>query len=111
MRVFDDAAITAPIPSEYFDLVLSILVAFHARGTQGLSDTDCTVIYVALTICRECRTLPGAEERIRQIAPALAFCLQPENDLDFIAQVGSTTGCAAAQLCECSLAGAYTRLS
>ena len=63
-----------------------------------MGDVDHLALFEALVILRTCRQLPGAEERIRSLAPALEWCL--EHDLDWSEQLGYTTGSYAAQICE-----------
>ena len=62
-----------------------------------MHDTDHQALCQALAQLRTCRSQPGCEAKIRQLAPALAFCL--EHDRDFIEQIGQTTGSTATQIC------------
>jgi hypothetical protein len=60
------------------------------------------VLMFALSFLAKCSSLAGCEATIRSAATALAFCL--ENSLDFIEEIGSTTGTMAAKVC-CSVFG------
>lgn len=95
--------------SGYFDICIEALAAFAARGTSGLVETSHCVVYFALGALRFCRVHPGAEVKIRGIAPALAFCLEPASSLDYIEAIGMTSGGAAAQVCEYSHRPLYCR--
>eukprot|EP01043_Picozoa_sp_COSAG02_P018644 COSAG02_NODE_875_length_16279_cov_199.143078_14_plen_79_part_00 len=65
---------------------------------DGLGDVNHLALFFVLVVLRTCRQQPGAEARIRSLAPALEWCL--EHDLDNIEQLGATTGSYAAQICE-----------
>ena len=67
-------------------------------GVDRAGDVDHVALFLALTLLRNCRQQPGAEARIRSLAPALRWCL--EHDLDMAEQLGMTTGSYAAQICE-----------
>ena len=87
----------AIVASGLFDECASAVAAVAAAGVEGLHDTDHAAIFASLTLVRNCRSQPGCEAKIRQLAPALAFCL--EHDLDWLEQLGMTTGSYAAQIC------------
>jgi hypothetical protein len=73
-------------------------IASLADTDDALGDVNHFALYMALKILITCRHLPGAEARIRSLAPALARCLQ--HDLDVVEQLGVTTGSSTAQICE-----------
>ena len=89
----------AMVASGLFDECASAVAAVAAAGVEGLHDTDHQALSGSLMLLRNCRGQPGCEAKIRQLAPALAFCLEPEHDLDFVEQLGQTTGSTAAQIC------------
>ena len=88
-----EAIVTAGL----FDECISAVAAFAAAGVEGMHDTNHYALYNSLCLLRNCRSQPGCEAKIRQLAPALAFCL--EHDLDYLEQLGMTTGSTAAQIC------------
>eukprot|EP01046_Picozoa_sp_COSAG06_P009431 COSAG06_NODE_493_length_15060_cov_50.594546_14_plen_563_part_00 len=90
--------LAACVASELFDLCLEAITAVAAAGVDGLQDTHHGALYYALSVVRICRAQPGCEDKIRSAAAALAFCLM--NDLDFVVDIGVTTGAVAAQICE-----------
>ena len=94
--------LAACIASGLFDNCAEFVVAFAAAGLEGLHDTDHSPLTVALALLATCRTHPGCESKIRGAATALGFCL--ENSLDFMEELGATTGTAAARVC-CSVFG------
>ena len=67
-------------------------------AVAGLGDINLESTLSALSVLRSCRQQPGAEARIRSLAPALKWCL--EHDLEYMEQLGMTTGSYAAQICE-----------
>ena len=87
----------AMITSGLFDESASAVAAVAAAGVEGLHDTDHSALANSLALLRNCRSQPSCEAKIRQLAPALAFCL--EHDLDVMEQLGATTGSYAAQIC------------
>ena len=87
----------AIVASGLFDECASAVAAVAAAGVEGLHDTDHQALGMSLTLLRYCRSQPGCEAKLRQLAPALAFCL--EHDLDCMEQLGSTTARFAAQIC------------
>ena len=87
----------ALVVSGLFDECISAVAAVAAAGVEGLHDTDHNALCCSLLLLRNCRGQPGCEVKIRQLAPALAFCL--EHDLDFAEDLGMTTGSTAAQIC------------
>jgi hypothetical protein len=92
----------AMVASGLFDECISAVAAIAAAGVEGLHDTDHTALLGSLTLLRNCRSQPGCEAKIRRLAPALAFCL--EHDLEYMEQLGITTGSYAAQICKISQA-------
>ena len=90
--------LAACVASGLFDLCIEAIKAVAAAGVDGLEDTQHHALYYALSVVRICRAQPECEGRIRSVADALAFCLM--NDLDFVAELGATTGATAAQICE-----------
>ena len=87
----------AIVASGLFDECVSAVAAVAAAGVEGLHDTNRVALLGSLCVLRNCRSQPGCEAKIRQLAPALAFCL--EHDLDSLEQLGMTTASYAAQLC------------
>ena len=87
----------AVVTSGLFDECASAVAAVAAAGVEGLHDTDHSALFSSLALLRNCRGQPGCEAKIRQLAPALAFCL--EHDLDSTEQLGMTSGSYAAQIC------------
>ena len=88
----------AMVASGLFDECISAVAAVAAAGVEGLHDTNHAALAGSLAVLRNCLSQPGCEAKIRQLAPALAFCL--EHDLDCIEQIGMTTGSTAAQICK-----------
>ena len=88
----------AIVASGLFEECANGVASFAAAGVDGLGDVNHTTLGSALIVLRTCRQQPGAEARIRSLAPALEWCL--EHDLDFLEQLGMTTGSYAAQICE-----------
>ena len=88
----------AIVTSGLFEECANGVASFAAIGVDGLGDVNRTALLLALSVLRTCRQQPGAEARIRSLAPALEWCL--EHDLDFLEQLGMTTGSYAAQICE-----------
>ena len=87
----------ALVASGLFDECANAVAAVAAAGVEHLHDTDHNALGFSLVMLRYCRSQPGCEAKIRQLAPALAFCL--EHDLDCMEQIGSTTARFAAQIC------------
>ena len=90
----------AIVASGLFDECVSAVAAVAAAGVEGLHDTNRMALINSLPVLRNCRSQPGCEAKIRRLAPALAFCL--EHDLDYLEQLGITTGSYAAQICKIS---------
>ena len=88
----------AIVASGLFEECANGVASFAAAGVDGLGDVNRTALLLALSVLRTCRQQPGAEARIRSLAPALKWCL--EHDLDWVEQLGQTTGSYAAQICE-----------
>ena len=88
----------AIVASGLFEECASGVASFAAAGGDGLDDVNHAALLHALAVLRTCRQQPGAEARIRSLAPALKWCL--EHDLDWVEQLGQTTGSYAAQICE-----------
>ena len=72
----------AMVASGLFEECANGVASFAAAGVDGLGDVNHVVLGWALTILRTCRQQPGAEARIRSLAPALEWCL--EHDLDMV---------------------------
>jgi hypothetical protein len=87
----------AMVASGLFDECANAVAVVAAAGVEGLHDTDHQALCMSLAMLRYCRSQPGCEAKIRQLAPALAFCL--EHDLDSMEQLGSTSARFAAQIC------------
>jgi hypothetical protein len=83
------------VRSGLFEICLEGIVAF-AGGVEGLHDANHLMIIMALVIVNVCRGQSGCEAKIRAAATALAFCL--EHSLDWMEQLGYTTGAMAARL-------------
>ena len=93
--------IAACVASGVFDICVECVVAFAAAGVDGLCDTDyATTLFLGLI--NVCRNHAGCEAKIRGAADALTFCL--DNSLNFMEDVGCTSGAFAAMLC-CSVFG------
>lgn len=88
----------AIVASGFFEECANGVASFAAAGVDGLGDVIHPALFCALVVLRNCRQQPGAEARIRSLAPALEWCLG--HDLDWAEQVGMTTGSYAAQICE-----------
>ena len=88
----------AIVASGLFEECANGVASFAAAGVDGLGDVNRAALVDALHVLRTCRQQPGAEARIRSLAPALEWCL--EHDLDWMEQLGMTTGSYAAQICE-----------
>ena len=80
------------------DILLEMLDAFAARGTDGLLDTHAYLICHVLSLLKESRALPSFEPKIRTRAETLQFCL--ENSIDGMRDTGTATGAYATQICE-----------
>jgi len=87
----------AVVASGLFDECASAVAAVAAAGVEGLRDTNHIALLDSLIVLRNCCGQPSCEAKIRQLAPALAFCL--EHDLDCVEQLGMTTASYAAQIC------------
>ena len=92
----------ACVSSGLFDLCVQMVATIASAGVDGLQDTDHSVLFYALIFLAKCGSYPGCEPKIRGVAPALAFCL--EHSLDFMAELGYTTGASAARVC-CAVFG------
>ena len=90
----------AMVASGLFDECISAVAAVAAAGVEGLHDTDHMTLFTSLALLRNCLSQPGCEAKIRRLAPALAFCL--DHDLDYMEQLGMTTGSTATQICTLS---------
>ena len=84
--------------SGLFEECASGVASFAVAGVDGLGDVNHGALLNTLCVLRNCRHQPGTEARIRSLAPALQWCL--EHDLDWMEQLGMTTGSHAAQICE-----------
>ena len=88
----------AIVASGLFEECASGVASLTDAGVDRAGDVNHYALFQALAILRNCRQQPGAEARIRSLAPALIWCL--ERDLDCAEQLGMTTGSYAAQICE-----------
>ena len=88
----------AIVSSGLFEECASGVASFAVAGVDGLGDVSHGAVFSVLGVLRNCRQQPGVEARIRSLAPALQWCL--EHDLDWMEQLGTTTGSYAAQICE-----------
>ena len=94
--------LAACVTSGLFDICVEVVVAFAGAGIDGLRDTDHGVVIHTLGWLGRMGSQPGCEAKIRGTATALVFCL--ENSLEFIEDLGATTGSYAARVC-CSVFG------
>ena len=92
----------ACVASGLFDICIEGVVAFAAAGVEGLRDTNHSVVLFLLGWLAKMGSQPGCGVKIRGAATALAFCL--ENSLDFMEELGFTSGAYAARVC-CSVFG------
>ena len=92
----------AAVRSGLFDFCLDSIVAFAAAGAEGLQDTDHSLLLVSLNNLAKWAGQPGCEAKARGVASALAFSMV--HSLDFIEDLGMTTGASAARVC-CSVFG------
>ena len=102
MRLFNGQShrpdLEAIVSSGLFEECASGVASLAVAGVDGLGDITHESVLSALSVLRYCRQKPGAEARIRSLAPALKWCL--EHDLEFLEQLGMTTGSYAALICE-----------
>ena len=91
-------SLDAIVASGLFEECLSGVASLADAGVDQLGDVDHGSLLKALSILNLCLRQPGAEARIRSLAPALEWCLA--HDLDCLEQLGMTTGSYAAQICE-----------
>jgi hypothetical protein len=96
--------IEAVVTSGLFDLCIETIEAVAAAGVKGLQDTHhlglCNVLSQLPRFCAQ----PGCEAKLRGIADALAFCLDPEHNLENVAERGLTSNAITARIC-CSVFG------
>lgn len=85
------------VASGLFEQLVCTVAAVATAGTESLHDINHETLYQTLKIIIFCHKHAGCEEKIRSIAPALAFLL--EHDLDVFQDMGETTGACAAQIC------------
>ena len=90
--------ITPIVSSGLFEESAAAVTAVAAGGADGLADTDHCALACALAVLRNCTQLPECEDRLRSLASPLAFLLEPQNDLDWFAQLGTTSSNRAAGL-------------
>ena len=64
---------------------------------MGLRDTNHTVLTLSLTCLSQCASQPECAAKLRGVVSELAYCL--DHSLDYIAEIGSTSGAYAAELC------------
>lgn len=94
----DRPDLEAMVASGLFEECASGVASLTDAGADRAGDVNHYALFQALCVLRNCRQRPGAEARIRSLAPALRWCL--EHDLDCMEQLGMTTGSYAAQICE-----------
>eukprot|EP01052_Picozoa_sp_SAG31_P008864 SAG31_NODE_454_length_15434_cov_39.578285_7_plen_284_part_00 len=94
----DRPDLVAFVASGLFDLCIEGVAAFEARGTEGLDDTHHGVVYQCLHGLSHVLKLPRCQAKIRGVAASLAFCMG--NNLDYMSDVGSTSGGVATRICE-----------
>jgi len=82
-----------------FDFCVSVVTAFAEAGSERIGDVSIFAVYAALSRPRELWKQPGCADKIRGMAAALSFCLQPANDLVYDELLGLSTGANAAKLC------------
>ena len=87
----------ACVRSGLFDFCLDSVIAFAAARVEGLEDTNHTVLNVCLGFVARTAGQPGCEAKIRGAASALAFSL--EHSLDYLEEIGLTTGAMSARVC------------
>ncbi len=90
----------AIVASGYFEQACQAVEAAAAAGQQGqLCDVNHNALYASLTLIRGCCDLPKCEKRVRALAKAglLAWCL--DNDLDWMSEIGYSSGAVVAQIC------------
>ena len=92
----------AVVSTGLFDLCVEMVVSVASAGVEGLQDTNHSVLLMALSWLAKCSSFAGCEATIRSAATALAFCL--ENSLEYIEELGITTGSYTARVC-CSVFG------
>ena len=92
----------ACVASGVFDICVEAVTAFADAGVAGLKDTNHAVLSMSLGVLGKCSAEDGCEAKVRDIASELAFVL--ENDLDYLADLGYTTGAMAAKVC-CNVFG------
>jgi hypothetical protein len=90
--------LAACVSSGVFDQCITAVAAVAAAGADCLQEMHHGVLYQELGLIRRYRAGPGCDVKIRSIAAALSFWLL--HDLDFVQDLGGTTGSAAAQICE-----------
>lgn len=90
----------AYLESGLFDLCLGAISAFEQRGhAAAVADTDHQALWASLSVIVKLSDLPTCRQKIRGVASALSFCIDPRHDLDHIAEIGSTTAPTAAYIC------------
>ena len=119
MRIFNGQShrpdLEAIIASGLFEECASGVASCAAAGadrlvrTSDMYDVNHTCLFFALTVLNNCHQQPGAEARTRSLASALKWCL--EHDLDWMQQLGTTTGSYAAQICESLVAHSCRTIS
>ena len=88
--------------SGLFDICVEMVKAFASAGVESLQDTDRGAVMFALVLLGKCRDQRDCEPKIRGVATSLAFCL--EHSLDYMEELGATTGAMAARAC-CAVFG------
>jgi hypothetical protein len=82
-----------------FDFCISIVEAFAEARGEGTDGVSCYVLIAAIGRLKEMWEEPGCIQKIRAIASALSFCLEPAHDFVLSQQLGVSTGASAAKVC------------
>ena len=90
----------AYVESGLCDLCFAGVSAYEQRGEScGESDTDHNALYACLSAIVKLADQPGCEQKIRGIASALAWCMEPHHDLEWMADFGMSPGTSAVMIC------------
>jgi hypothetical protein len=82
-----------------FDWCISMVAAFAEAGSEHIGEVHQQAIYAAISRLKELWQGPGCADKIRGVAAALSFCVQPANDIIQIESLGTSTGTTAAKVC------------
>jgi hypothetical protein len=90
----------AYVESGLCDLCFAGVSAYEQRGESCVeSDTDHNALYACLTAIVKLADQPGCEQKLRGIASALAWCMEPCHDLEWMADFGMSPGGSAVMIC------------